>query len=215
VKAGEGIWRSALSLALVALLGTALLSGVNRLTAGRIAEQERRAVLRTLGQVVDPARYDNALQDDVISFRDELHFPRGQTVTAYRARSEGRPEALILKFAAVNGYNGRIQLLVGINPDGSLSGVRVTSHQETPGLGDFIEIEKSGWVTAFTGKSLRNPEPDGWAVRRDGGEFDQFTGATITPRAVVDAVAAALLYYQANAAALFETPSQGPIETDS
>jgi len=204
----QGIWRSALSLAAVAVLGTALLSAVHGLTADRIAEQERRVVLQQLGQVVNADRYDNALQNDVISFRDEQYFPQGQTVTVYRARKQGEPAALILKFAAVNGYNGKIHLLAGINQDGSLTGVRISSHKETPGLGDFVEIEKSDWVTGFAGKSLQNPGKNGWAVKRDGGVFDQFTGATITPRAVVEAVELALQYYRANAEALFAAPTQ-------
>lgn len=208
VKAGQGVWRSALSLAVVAVLGTALLSGVHGLTKARIAEQERRVVLQQLGQVLDAGRYDNALQSDFISFQDELHFPRGQTVTAYRARKQGEPAALILKFAAVNGYNGKIHLLAGINRDGTLSGVRISSHNETPGLGDFVEIEKSDWVAGFAGKSLHNPQPGDWAVRRDGGVFDQFTGATITPRAIVEALELALEYYQANAGSLFDAPAQ-------
>ena len=210
MNSGQSVWRSALSLAVVAVLGTALLSGVHGLTRERIAEQERRVVLQQLGQVLSAGRYDNAVQNDFISFQDELHFPRGQTVTAYRARKQGEPAGLILKFAAVNGYNGNINLLAGINRDGTLSGVRISSHKETPGLGDFVEIEKSDWVTGFAGKSLHNPEPAGWAVKRDGGVFDQFTGATITPRAVVEALELALEYYQANAEPLFDAPAQEP-----
>lgn len=209
------IVRSALSLAAVAIIGTALLSGVNGLTASRIEEQERRVVLQQLGQVVNPQRYDNALHNDVIEFRDEQHFPRGQTVTAYRARQEGEPVAVILKFKAVNGYNGDIHLLAGINQDGSLSGVRVSSHKETPGLGDFIEIEKSDWLNDFHGRSLQKPGSTGWAVKRDGGEFDQFTGATITPRAVVEAVELALKYYRIHSQELFDDPAPEPDGAES
>ena len=200
----SNIWRSALSLAAVAVIGTAMLSGVNSLTAKRIAEQERRVVLQQLGQVMSPERYDNPLQNDRIEFRDEQHFPRQQIVTAYRARKNGEPVAVILKFAAVKGYNGNIDLLAGINLDGTLSGVRVSSHKETPGLGDFIETGKCEWVMSFDGRSLKNPDVSGWTVKRDGGEFDQFTGATITPRAVVEAVRRALNYYQANRQELFD-----------
>lgn len=210
LNTGSNIWRSALSLAIVAIIGTALLSGVNNLTAGRIAEQERRVVLEQLGQVVSPEKYDNSLQNDFIRFQDERFFPRQQTVTAYRARKQGEPVAVILRFAAVDGYNGNIDLLTGINSDGTLSGVRVSSHKETPGLGDFIEIEKSDWVNQFEGLSLQKPAASGWAVKRDGGQFDQFTGATITPRAVVEAVQLALDYYQANQQQLFD---QATLET--
>ncbi len=121
--------------------------------------------------------------------------------------------AVVLKFNAVNGYNGNITLLAGINSDGSLRGVRIISHKETPGLGDAIEIEKSDWALDFSGKSLSNPEPDQWAVKRDGGEFDQFTGATITPRAVVDAVRLALEYFEANHEYLFDTTADSTEST--
>jgi electron transport complex protein RnfG len=189
------------------------LAGVNELTAERIAEQERRVVLEQLGQIISPDRYDNRLQEDLIVVEDESYFPRGQSVTVYRARQDGEPTALVMKLAAVNGYNGMIRLLVGINADGSLSGVRVASHKETPGLGDAIEIERSDWVLGFNQRSLQDPSNPGWAVKRDGGKFDQFTGATITPRAVVEAVRLALEYYQRNQALLFEVQAQGsPVE---
>jgi len=207
-KAENSILRSAASLAAVAIIGTTLLTGVDKLTAERIAEQERRVVLEQLAQIVSPDRYDNELQEDLLKISDELHFPRGQTVTVYRARRNGEPEALIMKLAAVSGYNGMIHLLVGINADGSLSGVRVVSHKETPGLGDAIEAEKNDWILGFSGRSLQSPATKHWAVKRDGGEFDQFTGATITPRAVVEAVRLSLEYFQAHQAKLFEAPAQ-------
>jgi len=205
--------QSAAALGLVAIAGTGLLTGVDFLTADRIAAQERRVILEQLGQII-PQQYDNQLLDDRFTFRNELHFPNDQEVIAYRARQQGQPQALVLKFNAVNGYNGNITLLAGINWDGSLRGVRIISHKETPGLGDAIEIEKSSWAHNFSGKSLSNPEPDKWAVKRDGGEFDQFTGATITPRAVVDAVHMALEYFETNREYLFDTAAE-PTESTS
>jgi len=207
------LYRSALSLGLVAVIGTTLLSGVNRLTAERIAEQERRVVLEQLGQIIPPDRYDNELQDDWFTFTAEAWFPQGQRVVAYRARREGQPVAVILRFAAVDGYSGPIGLLAGIEADGRLAGVRVTSHRETPGLGDAIEIEKSDWLRAFDGKSLDAPAASEWTVRRDGGAFDQFTGATITPRAVVKAVRTALEYHEGHREALYDAPASA--EQDS
>ena len=205
---GQNIFRSAVSLALVAALGTALLAGVDKLTATRIAEQEERAVLDQLGQIVSPDLYNNELHSDLFWFRDELYFPRDQLVEVYRARMDDEEIAVILKMAAVNGYNGKINLLVGINYDGTLCGVRVTSHKETPGLGDAIEAERTDWILGFFGRSLGNPLPDGWSVRRDGGEFDQFTGATVTPRAVVEAVQLALEFFEGHRSFLFETAMQ-------
>lgn len=188
--------RSAASLGLVAVVGTTLLSGVQRVTAERIEQQERRVVLEQLGQIIPPPRHDNALQDDWIAFYDEAYFPKGQKVVAYRARQGGRPVAVILRFVATEGYSGPIGLLAGVEADGTLAGVRVTSHRETPGLGDAIELQKSDWIRGFEDKSLREPRPEAWTVQRDGGAFDQFTGATITPRAVVRAVRLALEYHE-------------------
>ncbi|MDT8319839.1 MAG: electron transport complex subunit RsxG [Xanthomonadales bacterium] len=200
--------KSAAALGLVAVIGTALIAGVHKLTAERIAAQERRLVLQRLGEILPPERYDNALHEDRFEFQNEAYFPNGQTVVAYRARREGEPVAVILEFQAVNGYNGKIGLLAGINADGTLTGVRVTSHRETPGLGDPIEAEKSDWIRQFRGKSLANPKPAGWAVRRDGGAFDQFTGATITPRAVVEAIRRALTFFEAQRDMLFNSETQ-------
>ena len=208
----KNVLQSAAALGLVAVIGTALLTGVDFLTADRIAAQERRVILEQLGQII-PDQYDNELLDDRFSFKDERYFPNDQTVIAYRARQQGEPQAVVLRFDAVRGYNGHITLLAGINADGGLRGVRVISHKETPGLGDAIEIEKSDWVQSFTGKSLLNPKPDKWAVRSDGGEFDQFTGATITPRAVVDGVRLALEYFDANRDYLFDTAADSAEST--
>ena len=208
----KGMIRSAAALGLVAIAGTSLLTGVDFLTADRIAAQEKRVIMEQLGQII-PQQYDNQLLDDRFSFRNESYFPNGQEVIAYRARLQGEPRALVLKFNAVKGYNGNITLLAGINTDGSLRGVRIISHKETPGLGDAIEIEKSDWALDFSGKSLNDPEPDKWAVKRDGGEFDQFTGATITPRAVVDAVRLALEYFEAHHEYLFDTAAESAEST--
>jgi electron transport complex protein RnfG len=197
--------KSALSLGLVAIIGTTLLSGVDRVTAERIAQQERRVVLQQLGQIIPPDRYDNALQDDLFTFTDETWFPQGQQVVAYRARRNGQPVAVILRFAAVDGYSGPIDLLAGIEADGRLAGVRVITHRETPGLGDAIEAGKSDWIRSFDGKSLGMPPAAEWGVRRDGGAFDQFTGATITPRAVIKAVRLALEYHERHGDLLYSS----------
>lgn len=206
------IIRTAGSLALVAIIGTGLLAGVNQLTEDRIAQQERRMVLERLGQIV-PGDHDPGLLEDRIVLRDEGYFPGGQQVTAWRARRDGQPLALVMRFDAINGYNGRIALLAGINHDGSLRGVRVVRHKETPGLGDAIELRKSDWIRSFDDKRLGDPPPARWAVKRDGGDFDQFSGATITPRAIVEAVKQALSYYQAHREQLFAMPADSAEES--
>jgi len=190
-------------LALIALLGTALLSGVHGLTRERIAEQERLAVQRQLNAVLPPTDYDNAPYEDRSEILDPAFFHDDAPVIVYRARRLGQPVAVILDHVAPDGYNGDIHLLTGIRADGSISGVRVIAHRETPGLGDAIEAERSDWIHGFDDRSLDNPGADGWAVRRDGGQFDQFTGATITPRAVVEAVERALQYHRQHQAELY------------
>ena len=200
--------RSSVLLGIIALLGTALLSGVNVLTHDRIIAQEKRRMLQQLNEIVPTTAFNNDLLADVISITDSNFFRHPDPVTVYRARMDGQPVAVMMIVTAPDGYNGDIQLLTGIDTTGTLLGVRVISHRETPGLGDPIDIEKSDWILGFKHKSLRNPQDSGWAVRKDGGQFDQFTGATISPRAVVKTVHDTLLYYAANQALLFTTPTE-------
>lgn len=197
--------RSGVLLGLIALLGTTLLAAVNALTYERIIEQEKLRVLQQLNAIVPEGSYNNDLLDDRVEIEDETFFRHPAPVTVYRARMDNRPVAVLMSVTAPDGYNGDIRLLTGIDSTGTVLGVRVVSHRETPGLGDPIEIERSDWILGFSNKSLLNPRADGWAVKRDGGAFDQFTGATISPRAVVKAVHRALLYFEANRQLLFET----------
>ena len=202
------IIRSGLLLGVIALLGTALLASVNALTHERIVEQEKRRMLQQLNEIVPLASFNNDLLEDMIEIRDEAHFRHPAPVTVYRARMDGQPAAVLMLVTAPDGYNGDIRLLAGIDSNGMVVGVRVVSHRETPGLGDPIEIGKSDWIQGFEEKSLQNPGNGGWAVKKDGGQFDQFTGATISPRAVVRTVHRTLLYFQANRQMLFDTPPQ-------
>jgi len=208
------IIRNSVLLGLIALLGTALLAGVNQLTHDRITAQEKRRVLQQLNEILPADGYNNNLLEDVIEIRDPEFFRDTTAVAVYRARMNGQPVAVLMIVTSPDGYNGDIRLLIGIDTAGTILGVRVISHRETPGLGDPIEAQQSDWIFGFTQKSLRNPEDGGWAVKRDGGEFDQFTGATISPRAVVRAVHTALLYFQANQQALFDTPASAELQLE-
>jgi electron transport complex protein RnfG len=202
---------SALVLGCFALVGTGLVAFTNDQTHDRIAENRRARLVKALGELVDPSRYDNAIDSDSIEVSNRHLLGTEQNVTVYRARKSGRPIAVLLTPVAPGGYSGAIDLLVAINRDGTLAGVRVTSHRETPGLGDAIEVERSDWVKSFAGRSLENPSAGGWRLRKDGGEFDQLTGATITPRAVVSAVRKALQYYRENRDKLF---AEASLESD-
>jgi electron transport complex protein RnfG len=182
-------------LALFAIACTGLVGLVNELTQDKIKEQEQLQLLSTLNAIIDPSRYDNDIANDCIITSSPL---LGSTNmhTAYIARKNDNVIALAITSTAPKGYNGNIELIVGINIDETISGVRVLKHQETPGLGDKIEITKNDWITSFKGKKLLSDSDNRWTVIKDGGTFDQFTGATITPRAVVHAVKDTLTYFK-------------------
>lgn len=192
-----------------AVTGTALVAMTHDQTAKRIAANERATLLRRLSELVPSEGYDNQLLEDTTTVQS-VTLGSAQPQTVYRARQGSRPVAAFTTIVAPDGYGGPIRLLLGVRPDGTLTGVRVISHQETPGLGDAIEAERSDWIQAFAGRSLGNPTQSDWAVRKDGGEFDQFTGATITPRAVVEAVATFLEYFQQHREAFFPDREQPP-----
>jgi len=188
---------------LFAVAGTALVAVTEFTTADAIAENERQLLLRNLYALLPADQLDNDIANDTLELPSAPLLGTESISTAYRARLQGEPVAVIFNSIAPDGYNGKIHLLVGVNVDGSLAGVRVIKHAETPGLGDGIEIRKSPWIKSFDGRSLDNPDASGWRVKRDGGEFDQLTGATITPRAIVSAVRNTLLYYRQNADMIF------------
>lgn len=195
--------RDALLLALFAALSAAILAFVHHKTKDRTAFNERAYLLRSLNSVLAPDEYDNDLSSDIIQVSDLEHLGSDEPLTVYRARRDGLPVAAIISSTAV-GYSGPIQLIVGVYYDGTLSGVRVVSHRETPGLGDKIEADRSDWILDFTGRSLEASTGEDWEIRQDGGVFDQFTGASITPRSVVKSVHNTLLYFAANRSDIFE-----------
>jgi len=194
---------SGVFLSLFAVVGTTLVAFTEYSTSAAIAENERQVLLRNLYALLPREKLDNDIAADTLQLPASALLGTDDASTLYRARLDGEPVAAIFNSVAPDGYNGKIHLLVGVYIDGSLAGVRVVKHAETPGLGDAVEIRKSPWINDFAGKSLANPAPERWRVKRDGGDFDQFTGATITPRAVVAAVRNTLLYYQQNADMIF------------
>lgn len=195
-------------LLLFAIAGTTLVAYTFEKTRDQIAANERATLLRKLHRLIPADQHDNVLLEDTITARDEALLGSEEPVMVYRARRNGEPVALVIAAIAPDGYSGSIKLLVGINVDGTLSGVRVIAHRETPGLGDAIDENRSDWIYIFDGKSLQAPDVGRWAVKKDGGDFDQLTGATITPRAVVKAARNALLYYQDHQEALFAPAAQ-------
>ena len=195
---------TALLLMLFATIGAALVGFIYDNTYETIKYNEQQALLKQLNNIVPASNYDNELLTDTLVLAADHGLGTTESSIAYRARKQGKNVAVVFSAIAPNGYNGSIHLLVGVYNDGNLAGVRVVKHKETPGLGDAIDAKRSDWILDFNGKSLSNLSNKQWKVKRDGGEFDQFTGATITPRAIVKAVHSALLYFDANKKVLFK-----------
>lgn len=175
----------ALLLGLIALLCTAASTGVYLLTKGRIDEVTTAQKRQLLQEVVSTNYFDN----DLLGSCKKVDLPNVPYLNRiYIAKKSGNLTAYVIQATAPDGYSGNIVLLMGIQPDGKILGVRTLAHKETPGLGDKIEIRVSNWILSFTGKRFSLENESIWAVKKDGGQFDQFTGATITPRAVVNNV---------------------------
>jgi len=194
-----------------AVTGAALVGLTFIQTEDDIKYNEKLTLLRKLNNIIPAEEYNNDLLIDTIEIKPDNLLGTKETSIAYRARKNNQNIAVVISSIAPSGYNGPIQMLVGIYNDGQLAGVRVVKHRETPGLGDALSITHSDWILGFNNKSLKNPEKKYWKVKRDGGIFDQFTGATITPRAVVKAIHDALLYFNKNQTMLF---SQQPKQTN-
>ncbi len=189
-----------------AVAGVGLVAVTHALTLERTAANERAATLRKVAGVIPPEYMDNDPLQDLIEVSDP-DLLGGETTRVYRIRGDGKPLAVVLDPIVPYGYMGPIKLLVSVLTDGTLGGVRVLAHRETPGLGDKIELAKSDWVLGFNGKSLKNPPEAKWRVKRDGGVFDQFAGATITPRAIVGAVKNTLRFVEQRGTSLYDRPA--------
>jgi electron transport complex protein RnfG len=200
---GRRALRAAAILGVAAVVAVGLLSVVHDLAQPRIEANQRAQRLAQLTAVLGGVRYDNDPLADVTFVRDQELLGVDAALPVHRVRLAGKPVALLFTAVAPDGYAGAIRLLVAIDVDGRLLGVRVLSHRETPGLGDAIEERRSPWIRIFDGRSLANPPADRWKVRKDGGDFDQFTGATVTPRAIVGAVRNVLVYHEQHRDQLF------------
>jgi Na+-translocating ferredoxin:NAD+ oxidoreductase subunit G len=197
------ILRAGTVLGLFAIGGVSIVVLSQHSTFERIADNRRALLLHSLHSILAPERYDNDLLHDTLEMRAPTWLGTAQAVTIYRARLGTQPYAVAFMPIAPDGYSGAIKLLVGIDVDGAITGVRVLEHRETPGLGDAIEVERSDWILTFNGRRRDNPPPAQWQVKRDGGYFDQFSGATITPRAIVKAVHQSLEFFHIHQTELF------------
>ena len=189
----------------IGLVITAIVTAVAHVSAERIRLNEQAWLRQHLDALVPPETYDNDPLADSITLTAPDLFTT--PVVVYRARRAGTPVAVVVRTTAPDGYRGPIELLVAIDRAGTLLGVQVIRHNETPGLGDAFEERKPDWLPRFRGLSLSNPPQQRWAVRKDGGDFDGFTGATITPRAIVKAVRRALEFQLSYGERLYESAS--------
>ena len=191
---GLSIQKNTLLLLAFALVTAGVVALTHQSTKSAIAAAERRAAQKALLAIIPSSRIDNDLLTDVQTIPQPAWQHLGLKNTEadnnnfHIARKDGQTIAVIIPATAPDGYSGDIDMLVGVNRDGTIAGVRIVQHTETPGLGDKVDERKSDWVLSFNGLSLQNPAIEDWKVEKDGGEFDQFTGATITPRAVVQQV---------------------------
>lgn len=197
------ILRVGLLLGLFAIVATTLVAFTENNTREQIRENERQALLDGINALIPHEQYNNAILQDTFTLEPTPELGTQGPTPVFRARKNGEPVAVVMTVVAPNGYSGQIKMLVGIYHDGTLAGVRVINHKETPGLGDKIDEKRTDWILQFEGLSLGNPPSSKWDVKKDGGEFDQFTGATITPRAVVSAVKRSLEYFREHHDALF------------
>jgi Na+-translocating ferredoxin:NAD+ oxidoreductase subunit G len=204
-KIGKSISKNSVLLGTFALVTTALLAFTAEFTKERIAKSEREAQQKALFEIVPRSRHENDLLSETIKIPEDawtgLGLKSGGEI--HVARHADETIAVIIPAVAPDGYSGAIRMIVGINADGTIAGIRILDHHETPGLGDSIDLKKSRWILGFDGKSLSLPTPAHWKVKKDGGNFDQFAGATITPRAVVNQVRRVLEFVDAHRDELF------------
>ena len=211
--------KNGLILAIFAIITTGLIALTFFGTKNQIALQQQQKLLSILNAVIDENSYDNIIQLDCALVTSAELLGSNQPQHIYRATKQGRAVAAAIETTAPNGYSGKIQLVVGITSSqagsATVTGVRVLEHKETPGLGDKVDLRISNWVLDFNNQSYSEEIATNWAVKKDGGQFDQFTGATITPRAVVNAVKLSVEYYLENQAAIFNAVNECAVDAIS
>lgn len=211
--AEEPVWKSGATLAIIAAVCTTLVAITWQLTDERIEQNEKDWLERSLTPALSGLFFDGNVTESMITIPPPHDLPGSAAAIVYRVYAQQQPVAALFVVSARDGYAGPIRLLIGVSMDGSITGVRVLEHRETPGLGDRVESTKSDWVFQFDGRSLRDPEIDQWKIKVDGGEFDQLSGASVTPRSIVKAIKETLRYFTANTDALFavhDEPGDAP-----
>ena len=198
---------TAAAIAIAAVVAVAVVALAYRIAAPRIEAHRHAEAIALLTEVLGGLPFDNDPLTDMIAVRDPALLGTDRPLPVHRVRLAGQPVAALIETVAPRGYGGTIRLLVAVTPDGKVIGVRVLEHHETPGVGDRIESGRSGWLKQFIDRSLGGPPDSRWALRRDGGDYDQLSGATVTSRAVTTAIRDGLAWYSQNRAQVFDAPA--------
>ena len=183
-------------LSAITFLSSGLLMLSEYLTHDKITEQKKRLLLASLERLIPNHLHDNDLTQDTVMINEKELLGHRQEQTIYVGKLENKTTVIAIPVTARNGYSGDINILVGIKANGQVTNVKILEQHETPGLGDLIEAHKSNWIKQFPNQSFSSINKDMWQVKRDGGKFDQITAATISSRAVTDAIKKALLYHE-------------------
>lgn len=199
--------KSGLTLAAIAAICTSLVATTYHLTADRIAANDKALLEQSLQPALANLFYDSGVSESKLVLRPPHELPGNDEALIYRVYAQDEPVAALFVVTARDGFSGPIRILLGVDMTGVVTGIRILQHRETPGLGDKIEPSRSDWVEQFPGRALGDPDVTQWAIRRDGGQFDQLTGASVTPRAVIKAMRDTLVYFNANREAIFAAPA--------
>lgn len=210
--ANASLLKSGATLAIIAAVCTALVAATYQLTHERIATNEQAWLEQSLQPALSGLFFDSGVSESLLTIPAPHELPGSQDALVYRVYAGETPVAALFVVSARDGYAGAIRLLVGVDISGVVTGVHVLGHRETPGLGDRVETGKSNWAMQFESRSLQNPVAGRWKIKRDGGDFDQLTGASVTPRAIVKAVRETLQYFDANAVAVFAAAADAETE---
>ncbi len=208
----QSIIKTGLTLAVIAAICTALVTVTFQATRDRIAANEKALLEQSLQPALADTFYDSGVSESRLVLQPPHGLPGNDPAVIYRVFAKGEPVAALFAVTARDGFAGPIRVLVGIGIDGTVTGVRILQHRETPGLGDKIESARSDWVFQFDGRSIDNPATSGWAIEVDGGEFDQLTGASVTPRAIIKAIRDTLIYFDTHQDAIFMAEANGENE---
>jgi electron transport complex protein RnfG len=207
VSTARSVINTGVTLAIIAAICTALVAVTYHLTVDRIAANEKAMLEQSLQPALAGISYDGSVSESRIIIPPPHDLPGSGAVVIYRVYAENRPVAALFVVTARDGFSGPIRILLGVDAAGVVTGVRILQHRETPGLGDKIEATRSDWIFQFDGRSLGDPLVTGWAIRGDGGDIDQLTGASISSRAVVTAVRDTLIYFDAHHDEIFTLPA--------